>query len=171
MASFWTKKNDNEDYDKKTANPFAILGGNSATVLPHPHYHVVAGVLIHQGKVLCVKKGETKYAYTSHHWEFPGGKVETGETPEEALKRELREELDCEVKVENMLITVRHDYTDFSLTMEAFVCHPLSEQIVLKEHEALDWLLPNDLEDLEWCEADVPIAHKAKEFLCQKDLP
>lgn len=165
MASFWTRKDADEEQEKKTANPFAAFGSAVSTEQPRPRYHVVAGVVVRDGRVLCTQKGATRYAYTSHRWEFPGGKIEAGETSAEALRRELLEELQLEVSVGELFISVRHDYPDFSLTMEAFVCRPLGGEPVLSEHERCAWLLPAEMKALEWCEADVPVMHRAARML------
>lgn len=77
------------------------------------HYNVVAAVIRKDGKYFCVKKGRTKYSYTSYKYEFPGGKIEPGETPQEALRRELAEELDYDISVGCLLVAARHDYPDF----------------------------------------------------------
>lgn len=84
------------------------------------HYNVVAAVVCHDGKYLCMQKGKTKFEYTSYKWEFPGGKIELGETPQQALARELMEEMEYPVEVGEELVTVNHEYPDFSITMTAF---------------------------------------------------
>lgn len=121
------------------------------------HYNVVAAVVVNQGKVLCMQKGITKYQYTSLHWEFPGGKIEEGETEQEALHRELLEEMDYDVTVGDKLCTVEHTYPDFSITMHVYLCSASSRNFTRKEHAASLWLNPQDLKTLEWCEADKPI--------------
>lgn len=125
---------------------------------PMKHYQVVCAVIINQGEVLCMQKGQTKYEYTSYHWEFPGGKVEMGETPEEALHRELLEEMDYDVRVGKHLCTIEHTYPDFSITMAAYMCEADSREFRMKEHSAALWITPDKLKDLPWCEADRPIA-------------
>lgn len=105
-----------------------------------------------------MQKGQTKYEYTSYHWEFPGGKVEMGETPEEALHRELLEEMDYDVRVGRHLCTVEHTYPDFAITMAAYMCEADSHEFRMKEHSASLWVKPEMLLDLPWCEADRPIA-------------
>lgn len=126
------------------------------------HYHVVAAVVESQGKVLCVKKGTTRYAYTSHKWEFPGGKIEPGETPEQALQRELREEMCLSVEVKEHLLSTRYEYPDFSITLEAYRCEALNCELMLKEHEQELWLLAHELMTLDWCAADVAIAKEVQ---------
>lgn len=122
------------------------------------HYDVVAGVVMHQGRVLCLRKGVTRFAYTTHHWEFPGGKIEPGETPQQALQRELREELSLEVIVTEHLITVHHNYPDFAITLRAYLCQATHPRLRLTEHDQAAWLTANQLSSLDWCEADRPIA-------------
>lgn len=121
------------------------------------HYNVVAAVVCSGDKYLCMQKGETKFAYTSYKWEFSGGKIEPHETPQQALKRELLEEMDYPISVGRQLVIVNHDYPDFSITMTAFLCTPLSDKFVLKEHVAYKWVDADDLPTLDWAAADVTI--------------
>lgn len=121
------------------------------------HYQVVAAVIFHEGKYLCMQKGATKYIYTSHKFEFPGGKIEPGETPQEALVRELREEMDYEVTVERELVTVHHQYPDFSLDLTAFLCRASSAEFSLKEHASFCWATKEELPLFDWAAADVGI--------------
>lgn len=104
-----------------------------------------------------MQKGVTKYAYTSHKFEFPGGKIELGETPQEALVRELREEMDYDVCVEKELVTVHHQYPDFSLELTAFLCSVSSPEFTLKEHASFRWVTREELSSLDWAAADVGI--------------
>ena len=119
---------------------------------------VVAAVVTHAGRVMAVKKGVTRHAYTSCRWEFPGGKIEAGETPQQALARELREEMLMAVEVREHIITVTHDYPDFTIVMHAYHCTVQSTQCTLTEHTAVEWLAPAELLTLDWCPADKPIA-------------
>lgn len=104
-----------------------------------------------------MQKGQTKFPYTSYKFEFPGGKVEPGETSEEALLRELREEMDYQVTIVRPLVTVSHDYPDFSITMEAFLCQAESTDFKLKEHHDFRWLPVESLNALDWAAADTGI--------------
>ena len=120
--------------------------------------HVVCAVVEHQGEILCMQKGDHKYSYISHHWEFPGGKVEQGETEEQALVRELMEEMDYPVSVERHLLTTEYIYPDFEISLSAYLCHPLSEEaprrFAVKEHLQALWLSSEKLHTLDWAPAD-----------------
>lgn len=128
---------------------------------------VVAAIIVREGKVFSTRRGYGKWR---GWWEFPGGKIEVGESPEEALVREIREELDAEIEVGELLETVEWDYPDFHLTMHCFLCSLLSESMHLNEHEAAAWLSPETLDSVRWLPADEGLVEKLKTFLCTPSL-
>ena len=103
-------------------------------------------------KIFATQRG---YGEWKDWWEFPGGKMEAGETPEEALKREIREELSTEISVDEFLCTVDYDYPKFHLTMHCYLCSLLTEALHLNEHEAARWLSMSNLDSVEWLPADL----------------
>ena len=113
---------------------------------------VVAAIIIENDKVFATQRG---YGEFKDGWEFPGGKIEPGETPEEAIVREIKEELDTEVEVIELLDTVEYDYPNFHLSMGCFICKIKSGDLVLKEHEAAKWLTKDTLGSVEWLPADM----------------
>lgn len=112
---------------------------------------VVAAIIIKDGKVFATQRG---YGEFKDWWEFPGGKIEVGECPKEALVREIREELDAEVSVGGLLETVEWDYPNFHLTMHCFLCSLLSDSLHLNEHEAAAWLNSETIRSVKWLPAD-----------------
>lgn len=122
-------------------------------------YNVVAAVIVQDGKYLCLQKGETKYDYTSYKYEFPGGKVEKGETQPQALKREIMEEMEFEISVGSKIITIEHQYPDFGIVMSAYLCEPLSSYFKLTEHISADWKSVEELNSLNWADADVKVVY------------
>ncbi|HIF9541030.1 TPA: (deoxy)nucleoside triphosphate pyrophosphohydrolase [Photobacterium damselae] len=117
---------------------------------------VVAAMLINGGQFLAVQRGESKLSYVSKKWEFPGGKVEAGETLVAAITRELEEELRITIAEPQFLLTVEHSYPDFDITMHCFVVNVPTRELELTEHIDSRWLNKDQLWDLDWAAADVP---------------
>ena len=115
---------------------------------------VVAAVIIHDGRIFATQRGYGSY---KGGWEFPGGKIEAGETPQEALVREIMEELNVEIEVGKLLDTVEYDYPEFHLSMDCFLCTIKSGKMVLKEHEAAKWLSRETLRSVDWLPADLSL--------------
>ena len=116
---------------------------------------VVAAVIFNEkGRIFATQRG---YGEWKDWWEFPGGKIEIGETPQAALRREIREELDAEIEVGKLLRTIDYDYPDFHLTMHCFRCTLASAHLTLLEHEAAQWLAPEDMDSVRWLPADTGI--------------
>ena len=122
--------------------------------------HVVAAVIRDgEGRIFATQRGYGPY---KDGWEFPGGKIEPGETPEEALKREIREELDAEIEVRESAGRIEYDYPEFHLSMDCFFCVLLSGTLTLKEHEAAKWLRPEELDSVAWLPADLSLIERLK---------
>jgi len=134
------------------------MSENKIPVLPH--ISVVAAIIIHNNKYLCVRRGEGKFDYISFKWEFPGGKVEEGESLEQAIIREIKEELMINIEVDKLFFTVEHQYPDFYITMHSFICHTNTDIIALTEHIVYQWLSSQQLINLDWAAADIPIIKK-----------
>lgn len=140
------------------------------------HYHVVAAIVQMEAALagrtdiqdpktpvyLCMQKPRTRYDYTSYHWEFPGGKVEEGESEPQALQRELKEEMEYEVSVGQHLTTVEHSYRDFSLSLSCYLCTATTPDFARKEHQDHRWLMAEEMPSLEWCAADEPVIKMLK---------
>ena len=118
------------------------------------HIEVVAGIIKDGDKIFATQRG---YGEFKDGWEFPGGKMETGETPQQALARELKEELAIDVNVGNFLCTVDYDYPTFHLTMHCFYCSVIGGELTLLEHEAAKWLKTTELHSVNWLPADVEV--------------
>ena len=121
---------------------------------------VVAGIIFFENQLLCVQRPKNKLQYISEKFEFPGGKIEYGETNEEALHRELFEELSISTNIKSFYTTVVHQYPDFELTMHSYICDINSKEITLNEHIDKKWLMINQLDSLDWAAADIPIVNK-----------
>jgi 8-oxo-dGTP diphosphatase len=121
---------------------------------------VVAAIIIYENEILCVQRAESKLDYISKKFEFPGGKIESGESKQDALKRELIEELNINPHISHLYLTVIHQYPDFELTMHSFICNTTSKEIVLTEHISSKWLKRSELINLDWAAADMPIVQK-----------
>lgn len=124
--------------------------------------HVVAAVIRKDDKIFATQRG---YGEFKDGWEFPGGKIEEGETSEQALVREIKEELDTDIKVGKMLDTIEYDYPNFHLSMECFWCEIVKGGLELKEHEAARWLTKETLDSVDWLPADVSLIGKIKKEL------
>lgn len=122
---------------------------------------VAAAIIFHGDKIFATQRG---YGDFKDGWEFPGGKIEAGETPEQALVREIREELDTEIEVGDLFDTVEYDYPTFHLSMDCFLCTVKSGNLVLKEHEAARWLAKENLDSVEWLPADKGLIEKLKVY-------
>ena len=116
--------------------------------------NVVAAIIIKDGSLFATQRG---YGEWKDWWEFPGGKIEQGETLEEALKREIREELSTEINVDEFLCTVEYDYPKFHLSMHCYICSLLTESLHLNEHEAARWLTKDELNSVKWLPADAKL--------------
>lgn len=123
---------------------------------------VVAAIIIKNKQVLATQRG---YGEWQGWWEFPGGKIEMGECPQEALKREIKEELNADISVGELLDTVEWDYPNFHLTMHCFVCTLESESLHLNEHEAATWLTKETLDSVQWLPADLILLNKISGLL------
>lgn len=124
----------------------------------------VVAAIIHdaEGRIFATQRG---YGEWKDGWEFPGGKMEAGETPEEALRREIWEELETRIEVERLVETVEYDYPQFHLTMHCFLCRVESGRLELKEHEAAQWLEKDELNEVDWLPADRAVVEKLSKAL------
>lgn len=123
---------------------------------------VVAAIIIRNNMVFATRRG---YGDFKGWWEFPGGKIESGECPQDALKREIKEELDAEISVGELLQTIEWDYPTFHLTMHCFICALESESFHLNEHEASVWLNKDNLNSVQWLPADLVLLEKISQYL------
>ena len=116
--------------------------------------NVVAAIIVKDGKIFATQRGYGDY---KDWWEFPGGKIEPGETPEDALRREIREELHAEIEVGRLVDTVEYDYPKFHMVMRCYLCRLISEKIELVEHEAARWLSTDDVWSVKWLPSDIEV--------------
>ena len=125
---------------------------------------VVAAIIRKGDRIFATQRG---YGEWKDWWEFPGGKMETGETPEEALKREIREELSTEIRVDELLSTVEYDYNEqaFHLTLHCYLCSLLTEAMHLNEHEAARWLSRDELNSVKWLPADLEVIEMLRRLM------
>lgn len=123
---------------------------------------VVAAIIINKDKVFATQRG---YGEFKDGWEFPGGKIEKGETPEQALEREIQEELETKIQVNEKIDTVEYDYPNFHLSMDCFICNIIEGNLILKEHEAAKWLSKEELYSVNWLPADEGLIEKKKIYL------
>jgi 8-oxo-dGTP diphosphatase len=123
---------------------------------------VVAAIIRKGDKIFATQRG---YGNFKDWWEFPGGKMETGETPEEGLMREIREELSAEISVDEFLCTVEYDYPQFHLTMHCYLCSLMSEALHLNEHEAARWLNKEQLDNVDWLPADLKVIDDVRRMM------
>ena len=125
------------------------------------HVQVAAALIFQDGKLLATKRGDSPYPYVAHKYEFAGGKIEQGERGEDAVKRELKEELDMDVCVGNLYASDTYEYPDFIITLWLYECE-MRSAFVLKEHESYRWFAPSELNADEWAPADAEIVHSIK---------
>ena len=121
---------------------------------------VVAAIIIENGSFFATQRG---YGAWKDWWEFPGGKIEAGETPEEALVREIKEELDTLISVDEFFMTVEYDYPEFHVSMDCFICSVISGELTLLEHESARWLPLSDPLQVRWLPSDIEVVQKLKE--------
>ena len=119
---------------------------------------VVAAIIQKDNKIFCAQRNLSKSM--GGKWEFPGGKIESGETREEALVREIKEEFDSNIEVNQYLMTVEHDYSTFHITMHSYLCTLIDGELVLNEHNDSVWLTKEELSKLDWADADKPIVER-----------
>lgn len=121
---------------------------------------VVAAVIQHKGSIFATQRG---YGEFKDGWEFPGGKMEPKETPQQALRREIKEELDTDIEVKDLIDTINYDYPNFHLTMHCFWCTVKAGKLELLEHEDAKWLAQEELESVDWLPADKKLLPKIRE--------
>ena len=139
---------------------------DSITMNERKHIEVVAAIILRERRIFATQRG---YGEWKDWWEFPGGKMEPGESPEDALRREIREELATEIEVDELLTTVEYDYPKFHLTMHCYLCTIISGDLSLLEHEDARWLALDELDCVKWLPADKDVIEKlSTTFAMQK---
>ena len=139
---------------------------DSITMNERKHIEVVAAIIVRDCRIFATQRG---YGEWKDWWEFPGGKIEPGESTEDALKREIREELATEIEVDELLTTVEYDYPKFHLTMHCYLCTIISGDLSLLEHEDARWLALDELDCVKWLPADKDVIEKlSTTFAMQK---
>ncbi|WP_297430143.1 (deoxy)nucleoside triphosphate pyrophosphohydrolase [Clostridium sp.] len=128
---------------------------------------VVAAIIKHDNKILATRRG---YGDFENMWEFPGGKIETGETREEALIREIKEELELDIEINDYLTTVNYDYSNFHLTMHCFICTISGGKLHLNAHNDAKWKTLEELSELNWVPADILVVEKLREYEKNKNI-
>ena len=155
FESAWRMK----EFTDAQSVPFWSIRQEGETYVVGKRIEVVAAVIVRDGKYFATQRG---YGEFKDYWEFPGGKMEPGESREEALVREIREELDTDIRVDAFLTTVDCEYPSFHLTMHCYLCSVVSGSLVLKEHENAAWLKREELESVAWLPADVKVVEEIK---------
>lgn len=125
------------------------------------HLEVCGAILLKDHRILCAQRNAGKYDYVSYKWEFPGGKLEPGENAKQALRRELIEEMDVNISESDMELfyVVEHQYPDFKMQMHCFICKMSNDTINLKEHVDMRWSTIENIQDLDWAPADLPVVN------------
>ena len=142
---------------KQLQKIFILISNYHLNDMSRKTIRVVAAIIKQDNLIFATQRG---YGAYKDWWEFPGGKIEEGETPQEALVREIKEELDTEIMVDDYLMTVEYDYPEFHLSMDCFWCSIISGHLSLLEHEAAKWLPIDDLMQVKWLPADIEIIEK-----------
>lgn len=131
----------------------------------------VAGVIINKNnQILCTLRDQGKYDYVSFKWEFPGGKIEEGETEKQTLARELMEELEIKVEIQDFFYQVEHDYPDFHLSMALYLCRFDGDHLTMNVHKSLKWVDAKDILNLDWAAADKPVSEEIYAKYCDNTL-